>query len=210
MKSKKDGKVSLLTREELKSRINSGQDGQIFIDPLLGDDQVGAVSVDLRLGYDFLVSVLNQRPSISLHPDNDHSGPEAFFQSTRRDLGDVFLVHPGQTVLATSLEYIGLPSDVYADIISRSSYHRLGISINSMFQPGFRGCVSLELFNHSNVPIELIVGSRVVQARFFRNGNPAPYMNEVHRRKYIGHVRPTISKASHDSDLPLLSSLSKR
>ena len=188
--------MSLLTREELRARINSGLEGQIFIDPLLGDDQIGAVSVDLRLGYDFLVSVLTQRPSISLHPDNDHSGPEVFFQSTRRDLGDVFLVHPGQTVLATSLEYMGLPSDVYADIISRSSYHRLGISINSMFQPGFRGCVSLELFNHSNVPIELVVGSRVVQARFYRNEKPETYMSPGQRRKYIGHVRPTISKAS--------------
>lgn len=202
--------MSLLTREELKARINSGQEGQIFIDPLLGEDQIGAVSVDLRLGYDFLVSVLNQKPSISLHPDNDRSGPEVFFQSTRRDLGDVFLVHPGQTVLATSLEYMGLPSDVYSDIISRSSYHRLGISINSMFQPGFRGCVSLELFNHSNVPIELVVGSRVVQARFFRNEKSEAYMNPGQRRKYIGHVRPTISRASRDNDLPLLTGLSKK
>ncbi|KAA0916151.1 dCTP deaminase [Aquicoccus porphyridii] len=202
--------MSLLTREELRARINSGKEGQIFMDPLLGDDQVGAVSVDLRLGYDFLVSVLNQRPSISLHPDHDHSGPEVFFQSTRRDLGDVFLIHPGQTVLATSLEYVGLPLDVYADIISRSSYHRLGISINSMFQPGFRGCVSLELFNHSNVPIELVVGSRVVQARFFRNEQAEAYMNPGQRRKYIGHVRPTISRASRDEDLPLLASLSKK
>lgn len=202
--------MSLLTREELKARINSGKEEQIFIDPLLGDDQIGAVSVDLRLGYDFLVSVLNQKPSISLHPENDQSGPEVFFQSTRRDLGDVFLVHPGQTVLATSLEYMGLPLDVYADIISRSSYHRLGISISSMFQPGFRGCVSLELFNHSNVPIELVVGSRVVQARFFRNEKPEAYMNPGQRRKYIGHVRPTISRASRDNDLPLLASLSKK
>ena len=202
--------MSLLTREELKARINSGQEGQIFIDPLLGEDQIGSVSVDLRLGYDFLVSVLNQRPSISLQPDNNHSGPEVFFQSTRRDLGDVFLVHPGQTVLATSLEYMGLPLDVYADIISRSSYHRLGISISSMFQPGFRGCVSLELFNHSNVPIELVVGSRVVQARFFRSEKPEAYMNPGQRRKYIGHVRPTISRASLDTDLPLLASLSKK
>ncbi len=202
--------MSLLIREELTARINSGKEGQIFIDPLLGDDQIGAVSLDLRLDYDFLVSVLNQRPSISLHPDNDHSGPEVLFQSTRRDLGDVFLVHPGQTVLATSLEYMGLPLDVYADIISRSSCHRLGISINSMFQPGFRGCVSLELFNHSNVPIELVVGSRVVQARFFRNEKPEAYMNPGQWRKYIGHVRPTISRASRDNDLPLLVNLSKK
>lgn len=200
--------MSLLTRTDLQARINSGKADQIYIDPLLSDEQIGSVSVDLRLGCDFLVSVLNHKPSVSLHPIDSHSGPETFFQAARRDLGDAFLIHPSQTVLATSLEYIGLPQDTYADVISRSSYHRLGVSISSMFQPGFRGCVSLELFNHSNVPVELIVGSRLVQARFFRNSQDEAYLQAGERRKYIGNVRPTISKASYDADLSLLVDLS--
>lgn len=202
--------MSLLTRGEISARISSSDTDRIFIDPLISDDQVGAVSVDLRLGCDFLVSVLNHKPSVSLHPTEDHSSPETFFQSARRNLGDVFLIHPSQTVLATSLEYIGLPNDIYADIISRSSYHRLGVSISSMFQPGFRGCISLELFNHSNVPVELIVGSRIVQARFFKNAQNEEYMNESQRRKYIGNVRPTVSRAQLDAELPNLLSLSDR
>ncbi|WP_349358688.1 dCTP deaminase [Stappia sp.] len=202
--------MSLLTRKELESRINSDGNDRIFIDPLISDDQVGAVSVDLRLGCDFLVSVLNHKPSVSLHPSEDHSSPETFFQAARRNIGDIFLIHPSQTVLATSLEYIGLPNDVYADIISRSSYHRLGVSISSMFQPGFRGCISLELFNHSNVPVELIVGSRIVQARFFKNEQEEEYMNPGQRRKYIGNVRPTVSRAQLDSDLPGLLALSRQ
>lgn len=202
--------MSLLTKNELRARIDSDEPDRIFIDPLVSEDQVGAVSVDLRLGCDFLVSVLNHKPSVSLHPSEDHSNPENFFQAARRNLGDVFLIHPSQTVLATSLEYIGLPNDIYADIISRSSYHRLGVSISSMFQPGFRGCISLELFNHSNVPVELIVGSRIVQARFFKNEQDEEYMNAGQRRKYIGNVRPTVSRAQLDTDLPNLLSLSNR
>ncbi len=202
--------MSLLTKTELLARISSEKSNRIFIDPLISDDQVGAVSVDLRLGCDFLVSVLNHKPSVSLHHESTHSHPDTFFQSARRDLGDVFLIHPSQTVLATSLEYIGLPNDVYADVISRSSYHRLGVSITSMFQPGFRGCISLELFNHSNVPVELIVGSRIVQARFFQNENPEEYMQAGQRRKYIGNVRPTVSRAQLDNDLPDLLSLSNK
>jgi len=202
--------MSLLTRNELTARINSADANRIFIDPLMSNDQVGAVSVDLRLGCDFLVSVLNHKPSVSLHPSEDHSNPEMFFQAARRNLGDVFLIHPSQTVLATSLEYIGLPNDIYADVISRSSYHRLGVSISSMFQPGFRGCISLELFNHSNVPVELIVGSRIVQARFFKNEQEEVYMNPGQRRKYIGNVRPTVSRAQLDAELPGLLSLSNQ
>jgi dCTP deaminase len=173
----------------------------------MSEAQIGAVSVDLRLGCDFLVSVQNHKPSVQLHPIDGHSGPEVFFQSARRDLGDVFLIHPSQTVLATSLEYVGLPNDVYADVISRSSYHRLGVNISSMFQPGFRGCISLELFNHSNVPVELIVGSRIVQVRFFKNESEEQYHQAGARRKYIGNVRPTISRAPLDEDLPALISL---
>lgn len=200
--------MSLLTKTELSKRINTDKTDRIFIDPMLSEDQIGAVSIDLRLGCDFLVSVLNHKPSVSLHPSQNHSNPETFFQASRRNLGDIFLIHPSQTVLATSLEYIGLPSDVYADIISRSSYHRLGVSISSMFQPGFRGCISLELFNHSNLPVELIVGSRIVQARFFKNEQNEEYMNPGQRRKYIGNVRPAVSRAQLDADLPSLLSLS--
>ena len=202
--------MSLLTKTELGNRINSDEKDQVFIDPLLSEDQIGAVSVDLRLGCDFLVSVLSHKPSVMLDPAQSNSGPETFFQTARRDLGDVFLIHPSQTVLATSLEYIGLPNDVYADVISRSSYHRLGISITSMFQPGFRGCISLELFNHSNVPVELIVGSRIVQARFFKNNSDEPYRQDGPRRKYIGNVRPTISRASMDADIPNLVKMSNQ
>lgn len=202
--------MSLLTKTQLIDRINSGRNDQIFIDPLLSDDQVGAVTVDLRLGCDFLVSVLSHKPSVSLDPPGGISGPDTFFQSARRDLGDIFLVHPSQTVLAMSLEYLGLPSDVYADVFGRSSYNRLGLSISSMFQPGYRGCVSLELFNHSNIPVELIVGSRIVQALFFRNDQEETYLAGATRRKYIGNVRPTISRAQLDGELPDLRSLSNR
>lgn len=197
--------MPLLTKTELCKRINSGEENQIFIDPLLSkEDQIGAVSVDLRLGCDFLVSVLSHKPSVKLDSADSHSDPETFFQTARRDLGDVFLIHPSQIVLATSLEYVGLPNDVYADVISRSSYHRLGVSIASMFQPGYRGCISLELFNHSNVPVELIVGSRIVQARFFKNEHDEAYFHGGTRRKYIGNVRPTISRAPRDTDIPHL------
>ncbi|MCR9109691.1 dCTP deaminase [Marivita sp. XM-24bin2] len=200
--------MSLLTKAKLIERINSGDADQIFIEPLLSDEQVGSVSVDLRLGCDFLVSVQTRMPSINLLGEDDFSGPEMFFESARRDIGKPFLIHPSQTVLATTLEYVGLPLNIYADIISRSSYHRLGISMTSMFQPGFRGCISLEIFNHSNVPVQLITGSRLIQARFFETAHGEAYQGAGPRRKYIGNVRPTTSRAARDSDLSILQKIS--
>lgn len=200
--------MSLLTGTSLSDLINSGEKSQIFVEPILSDSQIGAVSLDIRLGYDFLVSVQSRKPSIQVSVEGSSSGPDQFFQTTRRDIGESFLLHPSQTVLATSLEYIGLPKNVYADVNSRSSYRRLGINTSSMFQPGFRGVFSLELFNHSNVPVELIVGSRVVQARFYETTNDEEYLRDGPRRKYLGNVRPVVSRAERDEDLRNLAKIS--
>jgi dCTP deaminase len=55
----------------------------------------------------------------------------AYFQSTRRDIGDEFVIYPGQLVIATRLEYVCVPNDVMADVWPRSSYSRLGISAHT-------------------------------------------------------------------------------
>lgn len=193
--------MSLLTKTEYFPLINSGDQDQIYIDPFLDDIQLGSVSFDLRLGGDFLVSVQTRRPSIKIADSDDLPQMDMFFQESRRDLGDPFLIYPNQTVLATSLEYVGLPNNVYADVIGRSSYNRLGVGVGAMFQPGYRGCISLELYNHSNNPIELIVGSRVVQLRFYKLDNPEEYLGGEVRRKYIGNVRPVAPRANRDADL---------
>lgn len=41
--------------------------------------------------------------------------------------GDVFHLHPGQLVLAATLEYLVMPPDLAAQVITRSSYGRLGL-----------------------------------------------------------------------------------
>ena len=58
--------MRLLTRDELNASLAQAGGDNIHLDPLLRPDQVGAVSIDLRLGYDFLVSVLTRSPAIEL------------------------------------------------------------------------------------------------------------------------------------------------
>lgn len=176
------------------------------MDPILDITQIGQVTVDLRLGYDFLVSVVTRKPYVELSADPQVSrrGIASYFQETRRELGDKFVLYPDQVVITTSLEYLSLPPNIYADILSRSSYTRLGVHLNTMVQPGFKGCVPLELYNHSNSAIELIVGSRIFQARFFRISENAEYLRSDDLRKYYGDVRPTVSKADFDRDLEIL------
>lgn len=201
--------MELLDKDAILSSLKSTDDDSIFLDPLLEESQIDSVTVDLRLGYDFLVSILTRKPYIAI--DQNHNqykrGISSYFQETRRDLGDKFVLYPNQIVLTTTLEYISLPSDIYMDVLSRSSYTRLGIHINTMVQPGFRGCIPLELFNHGNNAIELVVGSRVCQVRFYKINTSEGYLRIDKLRKYFGDVRPTFSKADIDTDLNILSKI---
>lgn len=200
--------MSLLQRPEILDRLQRNDATRIFIDPLLDDGQVGAVTVDLRLGPDFLVSLLTRRPSIEIAPsESGRHDIGSYFRVTRREVGDKFVLYPGQIVLATTLEYVAIPGDLFADVISRSSYSRLGIHLNTTVQPGFRGVVSLELLNHSNNPVELVVGTRLVQVRFHQLAESVIYQTGQPNRKYLGNVRPAVSRAQYDSDLAVIAKL---
>jgi dCTP deaminase len=195
---------------QIEERLSAAGEFALYLDPLLERSQIGEVTVDLRLGYDFLVSILTRKPFIGIpRSDTGYRGLQSYFQATRRDIGDRFILYPGQLVLSTTLEYIGLPPDMYADLFTRSSYTRLGIHLSTMVQPGFRGCFPLELFNHGNNPVEIIVGSRLIQARFTKIDEPTHYMSARDQRKYIGDVRPIISKASNDTDIERLKRISE-
>lgn len=200
--------MSVLNKIDLEQRINSSDNSRIWIDPILDENQLGEVTVDLRLGYDFLIPVLTRKPMIGLiQEDAGFRSIASYYQSTRRQVGEKFLLYPNQTVLSTTLEYIALPNDIYADIFTRSSYSRLGINFNAMIQPGFRGCFPLELSNTSNNPIELIVGSRIIQSRFTSVNSSNGYHSQVERRKYFGNIRPTVSQAPADKDLETLNKI---
>lgn len=203
--------MRLLTRRELLESLARDSADSISLDPLLREDQVGEVSVDLRLGYDFLVSVLTRSPAVELKssPGAKFRGIQTYFQETRRTLGERFVLYPHQLVLGTTVEYLALPSNVYTDVSVRSSYARLGIGISTSLQPGWRGCIPLELFNHGNTPVELVVGSCICQAKFYEIANQVQYVSEARGRKYFGSIRPVVSKAKRDKDLAVLAKLAE-
>ncbi len=197
--------MQLLLRHELVTRMGSKGPQSLFIDPILDQNQIGEVSVDLRLGYDFLVSIFTRKSFISVDSAlEDFRSIESYFQPTRRDVGDRFILYPNQVVLTTTFEYVAVPNDLVVDICPRSSYSRLGVHFGGMIQPGYRGCLPLELINLGNNPIELIVGSRIAQCRFSVTSSGSNYDSSTSPRKYVGTTRPTVSRAPSDEDIALL------
>jgi dCTP deaminase len=189
-----------LEKKELKSLILEKK--EIIIRPLLNESQIGELTVDFRLGTDFLLSFQGRHSAIDVSNYENPEPSSSFFQETRRLVGSTFLFHPMQTVLCSTLEYIKLPPDIFLSLSVRSSYSRLGFSISSIVQPGYCGCLSIELTNVNNTPVKVTVGSRIIQARFFRIKETADYFSS--KRKYICQVRPEVSIAHNDEESAIL------
>lgn len=207
---KEESIIGCLSKRHIKSLIDSNQ---LFIRPLLSEDQIGEVGIDFRLGYDFLVSIQGREAYINASKNDWVDGRSQrnirqFFQSTRRQIGETFILHPHQTVLAVTLEYVKIPNDCLLKLFMRSSYSRLGITINTIAQPGYCGCLSLELTNNNYNPINLAVGARILQGILYKVTDTTTYFSAA-GRKYICQVRPEPSAVINDGDLNVLNQLWK-
>jgi len=193
--------MSIITRANLTELLSSRR---LVIDPILDEaKQIGELSIDLRLGIDFLITSYTRNPYIDI--DFDGKRIDNHFKKTRRQIGDQIVLYPHQTVLASTLEYIKLPSDVFCELKTRSSYNRLGLSVSTIIQPGYTGCFSLELTNNNLSAIKLTTGSRIVQAIFHKVDTELDYLHSV--RKYLCQVRPVVSRADKDEELKKLKSM---
>ncbi len=165
-------------------------EGSLVIEPLT-DGQIQPASVDVRLGNTF--SVVDDTPSgiITLSSKINYKTITA----------DRYLILPGQFVLATTMEYFELPDDLTAFVEGRSSLGRMGLFIQNAgwVDPGFRGEITLELFNANRCAIELQSGRRVGQLVFAKMDSPAekPYSG-----KYQGQKGATGSRVFMDTDGP--------
>ena len=110
-----------------------------------------------------------------------------------------FILHPGEFVLASTLERVRLPDDLVARLEGKSSLGRLGLLIHStagFIDPGWDGHVTLELANVANLPITVYPGMKIGQLSFVQLTEPAehPYGSDGLGSKYQGQRGPTPSK----------------
>ena len=110
-------------------------------------------------------------------------------------------LHPRHFVLAATLEFIGLPDDMSAYVVGRSSWGRLGLVVATAVyvQPGFHGCLTLELVNDGDSPIRLTPGTRIAQLVVHRLEHPSPARDDDDQ-KYLAPVRPQASRLSSESE----------
>jgi len=165
---------------------------EISIEPF-DESLIGPSSIDLRLGNEFRVFERTRIDAI------DPKKPiEEFTKLIRIRDKEAFIIHPGEFVLATTLEYIKLPDYIAARIEGRSSLARLGIIVHStggFVDAGFEGQLTLEMSNLNQVPIKLYPGMRIAQLAFILQDKPSqtPYGRRK-TSKYYRQKGPIPSK----------------
>lgn len=164
------------------------KEGTLVVKPIT-DGQIQPASIDIRLGNTF--SIVDDTPSGIITLEN-----EIKYKTITTD---TYLIMPGQFVLATTMEYFELPDNLTAFVEGRSSLGRMGLFIQNAgwVDPGFKGEITLELFNANKCAIELKAGRRVGQLVFAKLDD---YALNPYRGKYQGQMGATGSRVFMDKE----------
>ncbi|MDP9236311.1 MAG: dCTP deaminase [Chloroflexota bacterium] len=181
----------VLSDRSIKEAIAAGR---LLIDPLDPQD-IQPASVDVHIDRVFRVFKVSSRPFIDPRQPMDDLTDEVVIED-----GEPFFIHPGEFVLASTLEVVSLPDDIVAQVEGKSSLGRIGLLIHATagyVDPGWSGKLTLELSNVAKMPIALHFGMKIGQLSFLRMTTPVdrPYGSPGLRSKYQGQMGPTPSRA---------------
>ena len=167
--------------------------GRIVIEPL-GDGCIQPSSVDLHIDRLFRVFRNHTLGHIDVKSDL-----EELTELVEVGADDVFILHPGEFVLGSTAERIGIPDDLVGRLEGKSSLGRLGLLIHStagFIDAGWDGHLTLELSNVATLPITLYPGMKIGQISFLQMTTAAdqPYGSGSLGSKYKGQRGPTPSR----------------
>lgn len=165
--------------------------GDIVIDPY-DLNLVQPASIDVRTSGQFRIFNNARCPYIDVRQPMDDL---TSLVETGFDVP--FILHPGEFVLGSTLEYVELPDNIVARLEGKSSLGRLGLLIHStagFVDPGFKGTLTLELTNVSSLPITIYENMPIGQLSFMYLDRPAENPYGGQGSKYQGQVEPTASR----------------
>ena len=180
----------ILSDRSLREAIEAGR---LVIDPL-DESCIQPSSIDVKLSPHFLVFRNHTAGVIDVKTDTT-----GLTEAVQIDDDGVFMLHPGEFVLGSTLERVSIPDDLVARVEGKSSLGRLGLLIHStagFVDAGFDGHITLELSNVASLPITLYPGMKIGQVSLMQMTTPAdrPYGKGASGSKYQGQQGPTPSR----------------
>ncbi len=160
----------ILSRHDIVERIHQKE---LVFSPEIDQFQIQQHSVDLRLGFSFLIPKsweLTQEGRVAVrtdHLDQEHKS----MRNTLVELeeGQFFDILPGEYVAVSTLEKIKLPDNVMAVLYPRSSVNRRGLSIDltGVIDAGYEGNLLIPVRNNTQFQvIRMYPGERFCQVVF--------------------------------------------
>lgn len=162
----------MLSAEQIIDALDADTDDRLTVVPGPNPDALrarGATSIDLRLGRWFRSFRQTSTKSVSLValPIQERSGAAQESPTKQHfvPFGSSYVLHPGRFVLGVTLEWLHLPRTLSGYVTGKSSLGRHGLVIETAagLHPMFSGCLTLELANVGEVPLEIYPGMSVCQ-----------------------------------------------
>jgi len=167
-----------LTDIHIRSRLERTDDRRLIVTPIIDAGQIGSTTLDLRLGTRW--QTMKTARFREIDPAKLSSETEHLFRTSSEEFrvtsgqADALVLHPGELLLALSLEFLRLPRDLWGQLEGRSTWARVGLQVHAtagMIDPGFSGYLTFELQNMGRIPLSLYPGLRVGQLAFFPLGD---------------------------------------
>jgi len=141
-----------LGREQILERLRRGD---LVIDPIVAEEQIGTFTVDLRFGTQFIKLAARCEP----HEATEDS-PTTI---NTIKLGDAVRLPANSRLLFVPLEYLKIPPDLAGVLLPMSSHMRLGLATGlSHVEPGFEGRLTVAFSNLGPFNLEVHSGIRMV------------------------------------------------
>jgi dCTP deaminase len=189
--------MSVLSKSKLMSLLNTNEKDSIIVTPLLNkDSQINQIGIDCRLANQFIVFKTQRIGAFDMR---DQSALRQYHEELVVPFSDSFILHPHSMVLGSTFEFFSLPNNIVASIEGLPSWTRIGLMISTAVyvEPGFKGCITLELSNISNIPIKLYPGTKIGQIIF----SETAYESEYEIEKYDFAIGPVITKTKNAVDI---------
>ena len=168
------------------------ESGALRIKPPLDKDQIQCASIDLKLGNEFKIRTSTEMIDLRKPLNPDH------YETLHIKDGDYFELKPNQFDLATTMEYIALPTHLGGRACGRSSVGRVAVQTENAgwIDPGFHGEITLEIKNQDIASVALYPGMRIIQS-VIEPTDGVPH--EPYNGKYQGQTGATASRIHLDT-----------
>ena len=181
-----------LTQKKILERVEMGD---ISFAPALDVFQIRGHSIDLRLGYTFLIHkswciTQKGRETLFIDPLQNSGVGARHFDVVELEEGQYFELLPNEHVTVSSLETIKIPNDLMAVLYPRSSVNRRGISVDltGIIDAGYEGQLVIPMKNHTSQVIRLYPGERFCQLVF------ETLVEEIQPRKSRHHLKDIVDE----------------